>query len=173
MKKVSSLINWEKELWVWFIINVINKCQETTALFHCFQYVVKYLKFNNSNKFPLKTIILLISSNQSSFKGGGSCIYSFYPLNTKYVSRLTTVLKLEILDLIPTLHKKWNFPLKIPSVNVIKSAVFSGFGHIYWRKFWMESVIFCSGRSLDTSKTCDKTWHRGLISLVDIKWSDR
>ena len=32
-----------------------------------------------------------------------------------------------------TLHKKWSFLLRISSVNVTKSAVFSGFGHIYWR----------------------------------------
>ena len=32
------------------------------------------------------------------------------------------------------LHKKWSFPCRISSVNVTKSAVFCGFGHIYWRK---------------------------------------
>ena len=32
-----------------------------------------------------------------------------------------------------TLHKKWHFPLRISSVNVTKSAVSCGFGHIYWR----------------------------------------
>ena len=32
-----------------------------------------------------------------------------------------------------TLHKKWSFPLRISSVNVTKSAVSCGFGHIYWR----------------------------------------
>ena len=32
-----------------------------------------------------------------------------------------------------TLHKKWSFPLLISSVNVTKSAVSCGFGHIYWR----------------------------------------
>ena len=31
----------------------------------------------------------------------------------------------------PTLHKKRSFPLRISSVNVTKSAVFCGFGHIY------------------------------------------
>ena len=31
------------------------------------------------------------------------------------------------------MHKKWNFPLRISSLNVTKSAVSSGFGHIYWR----------------------------------------
>ena len=32
-----------------------------------------------------------------------------------------------------TLHKKWSFPLRISSVNVTKSSVSCGFGHIYWR----------------------------------------
>ena len=32
-----------------------------------------------------------------------------------------------------TMHKKWSFPLRISSVNVTKSAVSCGFGHIYWR----------------------------------------
>ena len=29
--------------------------------------------------------------------------------------------------------QKWNFSLRISSVNVTKSAVFCRFGHIYWR----------------------------------------
>ena len=28
--------------------------------------------------------------------------------------------------------KKWNFPWRISSVNVAKSVVSFGFGHIYW-----------------------------------------
>ena len=31
------------------------------------------------------------------------------------------------------MHKKWSFLLRIPSVNVTKSAGNCGFGHIYWR----------------------------------------
>ena len=31
------------------------------------------------------------------------------------------------------LHKKWSFPLRIFSVNLTKSAVSCGFGHIDWR----------------------------------------
>ena len=30
-----------------------------------------------------------------------------------------------------TMHKKWSFPFRISSVNVTKSAVSCGFGHIY------------------------------------------
>ena len=33
----------------------------------------------------------------------------------------------------PTLHEKWSFPLRILSVNVIKSAEKCAFGQIYWR----------------------------------------
>ena len=32
-----------------------------------------------------------------------------------------------------SLHKKWNFPLRISSANVTKSVVSCGFAHIYWR----------------------------------------
>ena len=32
-----------------------------------------------------------------------------------------------------TLHKKWSFPLRFPSVNVDKSVGIWGFGKIYWR----------------------------------------
>ena len=32
-----------------------------------------------------------------------------------------------------TALKKWSFPLRISSVNVTKTAVSCGFGHIYWR----------------------------------------
>ena len=32
-----------------------------------------------------------------------------------------------------SMHRKWNFPLRIASVNMTKSAGNCGFGHIYWR----------------------------------------
>ena len=35
--------------------------------------------------------------------------------------------------MVSALPKKWSFPLRIPSVNVTKSGVPCGFGHIYWR----------------------------------------
>ena len=40
--------------------------------------------------------------------------------------------------------KKWSFPLRISSVNVTKSAVSCGFGHIYWRNPIIENFIFCA-----------------------------
>ena len=37
-----------------------------------------------------------------------------------------------LLPIVP-LYKKWSFIVRISSVSVTKSAVLSGFGHIYWR----------------------------------------
>ena len=34
---------------------------------------------------------------------------------------------------LPTLHKKWSFPLRICSVNMAKFTFFYGYGHVYWR----------------------------------------
>ena len=36
-------------------------------------------------------------------------------------------------EILLILHKKWSFPLRISSVNVTKSTVSCGFGHVYWR----------------------------------------
>ena len=38
-----------------------------------------------------------------------------------------------LIEILPILHKKQSFSLRISSVNVTKSAVSCGFGHIYWR----------------------------------------
>ena len=35
------------------------------------------------------------------------------------------------LQVLPTLHRKWSFPVRISSVNLTKSAVSCGFSHIY------------------------------------------
>ena len=40
------------------------------------------------------------------------------------------------------LHKKWSFPLRISPVNVTKSAVSCGFGHIY-RRNPLRKISFC------------------------------
>ena len=43
-----------------------------------------------------------------------------------------------------SLLKKWSFPLKISPVNVTRSAISCGFGHIYWRNPWQKTSIFCT-----------------------------
>ena len=40
------------------------------------------------------------------------------------------------------LHKEWSFPVRISSANVTKSAVFWGFGHIYWRNPYWKTSFF-------------------------------
>ena len=36
-------------------------------------------------------------------------------------------------SIIISVHKKWSLPLRIFFVNVTKSTVSCGFGHIYWK----------------------------------------
>ena len=43
-----------------------------------------------------------------------------------------------------TLHKKCSFPLRISTVNVIKSAISCWFGQIYWRNPLTKYFIFCA-----------------------------
>ena len=49
-----------------------------------------------------------------------------------------------------TLHKKWSFPLRISSVNASKSAVFCGFGHIYWKNPLNKTYFFVQWHSYGT-----------------------
>ena len=41
-----------------------------------------------------------------------------------------------------TLHKKWNFPLMISSVNVTKSSGDDAFGQICWKNPWLKTSFF-------------------------------
>ena len=41
-----------------------------------------------------------------------------------------------------SLHKKSSFSMRISSVNVTKSTVSHGFGHIYWRNYWWKTSFF-------------------------------
>ena len=43
------------------------------------------------------------------------------------------MIHIESTSLKSSLLKKWSFPLRIFSLNVTKSTVSRGFGHIYWR----------------------------------------
>ena len=43
--KVIFLMNGKKQIWFQSIKKVVRKCQETTDLFHYFQYVEKYSSF--------------------------------------------------------------------------------------------------------------------------------
>ena len=52
------------------------------------------------------------------------------------------------LNFVLTLPKKWSFPLRISSVNVTKSAVSCGFGHIYWKNPQWKTSFFVQCKSL-------------------------
>ena len=66
--------------------------------------------------------------------------YRIEIIDTKYYLRQLKASKSSIkdvfkdlLDKIKTLHTKWNFPLRISSVNVTKSAVSCRVNNFYWR----------------------------------------
>ena len=64
-----------------------------------------------------------------------------------------------------SLHKKWNFPLRISTVNMTKSADSCGPGHIYWRdpKWKVSFFVQCmSARGL---------WINGQPTFCDVRVS--
>ena len=57
--------------------------------------------------------------------------------------------------------QKWAFPLRLPSVNVTKSIVSGGFGHI------MDNFIFCAVKLF--LEACDTvTWIFGNINKINV-----
>ena len=52
-----------------------------------------------------------------------------------------------------TLHKIWNFPLRISSVNVSKSSRNCRFSHIYWRNPWWKTLFFVQCQHTKARKT--------------------
>ena len=59
-----------------------------------------------------------------------------------------------------TENEKCNFPSRISSVNVTKSTVSSGFGHIYWEILHGRLLFLCSGsnscNSYNSSRDMDQ-----------------
>ena len=51
-----------------------------------------------------------------------------------------------------TLHRKWSFLFRISSLNLSKSAVSCGFGHICWRNPYWKSSFFVLRLSAISSK---------------------
>ena len=52
--------------------------------------------------------------------------------------------------------KKWSFTLRISSVNVTKSAICWGFGHIYRRNLSWKTYFLCSGLYLPVCRSSDE-----------------
>ena len=53
-----------------------------------------------------------------------------------------------------SLHKKWSFTLRISSVNVAKSPVSCGFGHINWRNHQWKTAFFVQWVCYKTDMNC-------------------
>ena len=99
---VIFVMNGKKQMWFQSIKKVV-KCQETTDLFHYFQYVEKYLSFYyNIND--------LISSNQSVFKQGDSCIYQLLSITHEIYQSLDNGFELRgiFLDISKGFDKVWH-----------------------------------------------------------------
>ena len=72
-----------------------------------------------------------------------------------------------------TLHKKWNFPLRISPVNVTKSPGNFGFGHLL-EKFLMENFIFCAVKVMFLTKIfqctffCNSVFPSWFLKITDV-----
>ena len=75
-------------------------------------------------------IISLTSMVSSILK---HCLHCFMSENmdTKWINKVAI-----------TLHKKWNFPLRISLVNMTKSTDFCAFGHINWKNPSRKTFLF-------------------------------
>ena len=78
------------------------------------------------------------------------CKFEFYKISETPNAEWSNVLvKMNCLHLYTNTAHKMKFPLSISSVNVTKSAVSSGFGHIYWRSSEWKSSFFVQWKVLE------------------------
>ena len=92
-------------------------------------------------------------------------LQSYKVLNSSKVTSYTRMYKtfhiwfsLHIFVDLITLHKKWSFPLMISSVNVTKSAVSWGFGHIYGRNPQWKASFFLQCKERTFNKLLQHFW---------------
>ena len=79
---------------------------------------------------------ILIFNALSNFSNGEACC------NIR--QNWKTLKKTKTIGAETTLHKKWTFPLRTFSVNLIKSTGNCGFGHIYWNlRIWSHLLKKC------------------------------
>ena len=84
-------------------------------------------------------ILVLIFTNATFTWPESTNLMTFYIINLEIWSILSFYKRMYdfswktfVFSYSITLHKKWNFPSRICSVNVIISVESRGFGHIYW-----------------------------------------
>ena len=87
---------------------------------YCFHAIYQIFHQKLRDFFPWNTVFVIDTEAQSRFLLMDSLIFVRLS-SSKFITLLLV-----------SLHKKWSFSLRISSVNVTKSAVFYGFGHIYW-----------------------------------------
>ena len=107
------------------------------------------------------TFVLLLALQQLSpatqFKT--ILISRWYKQSDVCFSKIQCIHPEEVLDytttklLSPSLHRKWSFQLRTSSVNVTKSAVSCGCGHIYWRNPQWKTSFFVKCNLLSLSNT--------------------
>ena len=121
----------------WWRVSYINPFQTTVS----FLYPLKQVKDLNSN---------LVTKKMSFWILKVFYIYPYhayvpfrFPLKISENQRLSWGFKkVKKRNIGFTLHKNWTFPLSISAAIVTKSAISSGFGHIYWRNlYWKTSFL--------------------------------
>ena len=98
------------------------------------------MNMNLTSTPKLLIISLHVNSNFSNFfymmsSADDPLLPLFYCQIFQLISLHQLIVQLPFLQH-PSLHKKWNLPLRTSSVNVTKSTGNCEFGHIYWNIFW-------------------------------------
>ena len=122
-------------------------------------------KFNDIMKFQKNSLFLLLDCVTT-------CIFGFHHKQCASIKKKFTFVRFSYWVIIGfdeffkdktrllPLHKKWTFPLRISSVNVTKSAVSCGFGHICWRNPWWKTSFFVQSKYLHCFSQKQKTKHK-------------
>ena len=125
--------------WIW------RNLHETSEMFTFSQISWKYCLFELPSH-PLLRVHFLLSFNWAYCFCFGLCWQKFHSSCSDQlfihilIPRFTLTRPTLTESLL--LQKNWSFPLKVPSLNVTKFAVSCGFGRIYWRKPWWETLFF-------------------------------
>ena len=117
------------------LLKIRRNLYQTTSL-SCSEVQSQRIKVNGLHSWCFyvfsKRAAIFGSHNIPFLTYGMKCILSYMVFSTR--SEISTKFQ--------SLHKKWSFPLRNSSVNVTKSAVSRGFGHIYWRNPYWKTLFF-------------------------------
>ena len=115
-----------------FFFNKVAGLRPATLLKKRLWFPVNFVKFlrtpflqNTSGRMLLHFFSWLLIV-KASLKVWKVFIKQYHPWDRRFYEKIHIHIQ-------QSLHKKWCFPLRISAINVTKSAVSCGFGHIYWR----------------------------------------